>query len=99
MYKNRITAQTNKETGNIAVLHEWNKKKDIIIIFSEIFLFIILFYCFFFPKISQRTARQIYNKTCVASEDSGQPVRPSSVARVLVYPFSDRLETVEGRCD
>ena len=37
-----------------------------------------------------------YNKTCVASEDLDQPVRPPSMARVLFYPFLDSLEAVEG---
>ena len=39
------------------------------------------------------------NKTCVTSKDSkdsDQPVHPSSVARVLVYPSLDSLEAAEG---
>ena len=39
-----------------------------------------------------------YSKTCVTSKDSDQPVQPPSVARVLVYPSLDSLETVEGTC-
>ena len=37
--------------------------------------------------------------TCVTSKDSDQPVHPPSVARILVCPFFDRLEAVEGTCD
>ena len=37
-----------------------------------------------------------YNKTCVTRKDSDQPIRPPSMARVLVYPS---LEAVEGTCD
>ena len=39
------------------------------------------------------------SKTCVTSKDSDQPVRPPSMARVLVYPSLDSLEAVEGICD
>ena len=37
-----------------------------------------------------------YNKTCVASKDSDQPVHPSGMVRVLVHPFLDSLNAVEG---
>ena len=37
-----------------------------------------------------------YNKTCVTSIDSDQPVHPSSMAIVLVYPSLNGLEAVEG---
>ena len=40
-----------------------------------------------------------YNKTCVTSEDSEQPVHPPSMAWVLGYPSLDSLKTVEGTCD
>ena len=40
-----------------------------------------------------------YSKTCETSTDSDQPVHPPSMARVLVYPFSDSLEALEGTCD
>ena len=32
---------------------------------------------------------KIYNKTCVTSKDSNQPVPPRSMARVLIYPSLD----------
>ena len=32
---------------------------------------------------------KIYSKTCVTSNNSDQPVHPSSIARVLVYPTVD----------
>ena len=40
-----------------------------------------------------------YNKTCVTSKDSDQPVHVPSMARVLVYPSLDRQEAVEDTCD
>ena len=40
-----------------------------------------------------------YNKSCVTSEDSDQPVHPPRMARALVYPSSDNLQAVEGTCD
>ena len=40
-----------------------------------------------------------YNKTCVTSKDSDQPVHPPSMARKLVYPSWDSLEAVEDTCD
>ena len=30
-----------------------------------------------------------YNKTCVNSKDSDQPVHPPSIEKVVVYPFLD----------
>ena len=40
-----------------------------------------------------------YHKTCVNSKDSDQPVHPSSMARVLVYPSFDIPKAVEVACD
>ena len=40
-----------------------------------------------------------YNKTCVTSKDSHQPVHTLSMAKVLNYPFLDSLEAVEGTLD
>ena len=40
-----------------------------------------------------------YNKTCVTSKDSDQPVDPPSEARVFVHPSLDGPEAVEGTCD
>ena len=40
-----------------------------------------------------------YNKTCATSNDSGQPVYPPTMARVLVYPSSDSLAALERTCD
>ena len=37
-----------------------------------------------------------YNETCVTSKDSGQPVHPPSMARVLLYPSLDSPEVTEG---
>ena len=37
-----------------------------------------------------------YNKTCVTSKYSDQPVHPPSVARILCHPSLDSLEAVEG---
>ena len=42
---------------------------------------------------------ETYSKTCLTSKDSDQPVHPPSMARVLVYPYLDSLEAVEGTCD
>ena len=35
----------------------------------------------------------------VTSKITDQPVHPSSMARLLVYPSLDSLEAVEGTCD
>ena len=40
-----------------------------------------------------------YNKTCVASKDSDQPLYPPIMLRVLVLSSLDRPEAVEGTCD
>ena len=40
-----------------------------------------------------------YNKTFMTSRDSDQPVHSSNMSRVLVYPYLDSLEVVEGTCD
>ena len=40
-----------------------------------------------------------YKKTSVTSKDSGQPVHPPSMSRVLVYPSLDSLEAFKGTCD
>ena len=40
-----------------------------------------------------------FNKTCVASKDSDQPVHPPSMARGPVYPSFDNPEAVEDTCD
>ena len=39
-----------------------------------------------------------YNKTYVTSKDSYQPVHPSNMPKVLVYPSLDSPEAVEGTC-
>ena len=46
--------------------------------------------------MSQRTTN---SKTCVTRKDSAQPVHPPSMAKVLVYPSLDSLETVKDTCD
>ena len=41
-----------------------------------------------------------YNRTCMTSKDSDQPVHPHSMTKVLImYPSVDSLEAVEGTCD
>ena len=40
-----------------------------------------------------------YNKTCVTSKVSDQPVHLPNKARILSYPTLDGLEAVEGACD
>ena len=40
-----------------------------------------------------------YNKTCVTSKDSAQPVHPSNMPRFLVQPSLDNPEAVEGTCN
>ena len=52
----------------------------------------------YFTQLSQCTTKT-YNKTCVTSKDSDQPVHPPSMARVLVHPSLDRTEVVEGTCN
>ena len=59
---------------------------------------------FFFRLLRQNSIIEpaqdkTYIKNCVTSKDSDQPVRPSSMARVLVYLSFDSLEAVEGICD
>ena len=49
--------------------------------------------------IIEPAQHQTYNKTCMTSKDSDQPVAPPSVARVLVHPTIDSPEAVEGTCD
>ena len=53
---------------------------------------------FMIKMLSQRTIKS-YNKTCMTSKDSYQPVHPSSTARVLVYLSLDSLDAIEGTCD
>ena len=50
-------------------------------------------------KLNEQVHDKTYNKTCVTSKDSDQPVHPPSMARVLVYPSLDSLEAVEVTCD
>ena len=45
-------------------------------------------FCFCFMPAHYKTY-----KDCVTSKDSDQPVYPSSMARVLVYPSLDSAET------
>ena len=39
-----------------------------------------------------------FNKGCVTSKDSDQPVHPPSMARVLAYPSLNSQAAVEGTC-
>ena len=54
--------------------------------------------CFYGEIRNEPTHDKTYNKTCVTNKDSDQPVHPSSLAMVLVYPSLDSLEAVEGIC-
>ena len=40
-----------------------------------------------------------YNKTCMTSKDSDQPVHPPSKAMVLTYPSLDSQEAIEDTFD
>ena len=42
-----------------------------------------------------------YNKTCVISKESDQPVYPpgTSMAKVFIYPSLDSPEDIEGKCN
>ena len=40
-----------------------------------------------------------YNKTCVTSKDSDQPVHLPNMTWGLFYPSLDSLESVEGICN
>ena len=40
-----------------------------------------------------------YNKTCVTSKDSNQPVHPLSMPMGLFYPSLDSLEAIAGTDD
>ena len=52
-------------------------------------------WCIIFRPADDKT----YNKTCVTSKDSDQPVHPPSMARVLVYPSFNSPDAVKGTCD
>ena len=39
---------------------------------------------------------ETYNKTCVISKDSDQPVHPLNTASVHAYPSFDSLKALEG---
>ena len=53
----------------------------------------------FLLRIYEQAHGKTYDKTCVTSKDSDQPVRPPSLASVLVYPSLASLEVVEDTCD
>ena len=42
---------------------------------------------------------KIYNKTCITSKDSDQPVHPFSMSREFVYTSLDSLGAVKSICD
>ena len=46
-------------------------------------------------KTNEKAHDKTYNKTCVTSKDSDQPVHPPSMARVLVDSSLGSPETVE----
>ena len=50
-------------------------------------------------KLYEAADNKTYNKICMTSRDTDQPVRPLSTARVFIYPSLDSPEAVEGTCD
>ena len=40
-----------------------------------------------------------YNKMCLTSKDSAQPVHPPSMAKILLYPSLNSLKAIEGIFD
>ena len=66
---------------------------------------VVFLFCFVFSIKSTSTFHiepvhnKTYNKTCVTRKDSYQPVHPSSLTRVLIYPSLESLETLQGTCD
>ena len=40
-----------------------------------------------------------YNKTCVTSKESDEPVHQASMTPILIYPSLDSLDAVEGTCN
>ena len=55
--------------------------------------------CYIYSLKFEPPHDKTYNKTCVISKDSYQPVHPPSMTRVLVYSSLDSLEALEGICD
>ena len=49
--------------------------------------------------INEPAHDKTYNKTCVRSKDSDQPVHPPNMPKVLVYSSLDSPGAVEGTCD
>ena len=58
------------------------------------FCFSLCVCCFFssFNFITELEHDKTYNKTCVTSKGSDQPVHPPSLAKTLVYPSLDSLK-------
>ena len=52
-----------------------------------------------FTSIYEPAHDEFYNKTCMTSKDSDQPVHSPGKARVLVYSSLNRQEAVEATCD
>ena len=50
-------------------------------------------------KLYEPANDKTYNKTCMTSKDSDQPVHPPSMAKIFVYPSLDSLEAAEGTCN
>ena len=48
---------------------------------------------------NELTHDKTYNKKCMTSKDSAQPVHPPSMARVLVHLSLNNSEAVEGVCN
>ena len=55
-----------------------------------------VFYCIIY--LYEPAQEKTYNKICVTSKDSDQPVHPPSMT-ILIYPSLGGPDTIEGTCD
>ena len=67
-------------------------------ILSENFQFLVVKFSIYLNRLGFLMHHKTYNKTCVTSKNSDQPVHPPSMARVLIYSIFNSLEAVEGTC-
>ena len=51
-----------------------------------------------FIKLFEPVHDKSFNKTCVTSKDSDQPVHLSSLAGVVIFPSLESPKAVEGTC-
>ena len=68
---------------------------------SSYYIMVHVFWFFFIIIIiiNEPPCDKTYNRICVTSKGSDQPVYPHSMARVLIYHSLDSLEAIEGTCD